>query len=395
VISSDSPGAEAGHLMMQFAERTGLSSSQPGRRYLWTDAFAVCTFLGLARTTGEQRFTELALRTIDRVHHDLGMHRPDEGKTGWISGLDAAEGEAHPTRGGLRIGKRLPERRPEEPFDDRLEWERDGQYFHYLTKWMEALDQAARALRQPLFNLWARELADTAYRAFTSASRARGAPRLAWKMSIDLSRPLVSSTGLHDPLDGLVTILELEETAAVFSTAGAGPNLRGAAADLLAMMNGSDWATADPLGLGGILVGAFRVEQLMHHGAISGEDLLDSLLSASLDGLRVFVREGDLLRPASERLAFRELGLSIGLHALARLDDEVAKVTSRIPDGSRARHRLQTLRPFIALGADLEAFWLIPEHRRVAAWIEHRDINDVMLATSLAPEGYLVRLAMP
>ena len=30
-----------------------------------------------------------------------------------------------------------------EPFDERLEWDRDGQYFHYLTKWMHALCQAA------------------------------------------------------------------------------------------------------------------------------------------------------------------------------------------------------------------------------------------------------------
>jgi hypothetical protein len=34
----------------------------------------------------------------------------------------------------LRIGKQLAERRPGERFDERLEWERDGQYFHYLTR---------------------------------------------------------------------------------------------------------------------------------------------------------------------------------------------------------------------------------------------------------------------
>jgi hypothetical protein len=36
------------------------------------------------------------------------------------------EGEAHPTQGGLRIGKALPERRVDEPFDEQLEWERAG-----------------------------------------------------------------------------------------------------------------------------------------------------------------------------------------------------------------------------------------------------------------------------
>ncbi|MGB5546454.1 MAG: hypothetical protein WBM74_07765, partial [Polyangiales bacterium] len=53
------PGAleEARELMMRFAERTGLISDLPPKRYLWTDAFAVCNFLGLAQATGEERYT--------------------------------------------------------------------------------------------------------------------------------------------------------------------------------------------------------------------------------------------------------------------------------------------------------------------------------------------------
>jgi len=121
-------------LMRQFAERTGLTSDRPTRRYLWTDAFAVCNFLGLARLTGERSYADLALRLVDQVHHVLGRYRADDTRAGWISGLGEREGEAHPTRGGLRIGKALPERGPGEPFDQGLEWDRDGQYFHYLTK---------------------------------------------------------------------------------------------------------------------------------------------------------------------------------------------------------------------------------------------------------------------
>ncbi len=44
---------EATTLMNNFALRTGLTSSLPQRRYLWTDAFAICNYLGLARSTGE------------------------------------------------------------------------------------------------------------------------------------------------------------------------------------------------------------------------------------------------------------------------------------------------------------------------------------------------------
>jgi hypothetical protein len=186
--------------MSDFAERTGLASGRPRQRYLWTDAFAVCNFLGLARATGEARYTALALRMIEQVHHTLGHHRDDDTRSGWLSGLDEVEGESHPTRGGLRIGKTLPERGPDEPFDAELEWDRDGQYFHYLTKWMQALDQASRVTTRPQFTRWARELAATAYPAFTYPPSAGGPRRMYWKMSIDLSRPLVSSMGQHEPL---------------------------------------------------------------------------------------------------------------------------------------------------------------------------------------------------
>src|SRR6185436_15099131 len=140
----------AGELMARFAERTA-----GARRYLWTDAFAVCNLLELARASGDNRHREAALRLVGGVHHTLGRHRADDTRRGWISGLPAADAEAHPTVGGLRIGKPLPERGPGEPLDERREWDRDGQYFHYATKWMHALDQAAREMGQPIFNTWA------------------------------------------------------------------------------------------------------------------------------------------------------------------------------------------------------------------------------------------------
>ena len=45
--------AKAREIMLEFAERTGLVSDRPPRRYLWTDAFAVCNFLGIYRKTEE------------------------------------------------------------------------------------------------------------------------------------------------------------------------------------------------------------------------------------------------------------------------------------------------------------------------------------------------------
>jgi hypothetical protein len=364
---SDPRTGQALELMLRFAERTGLTSEAPPDRYLWTDAFAVCNFLALGRT-------DLALRLVEEVHHTLGRHRDDDEREGWISGLDGSDAETHPTAGGVRIGKRLAERTPGEPFDERLEWDRDGQYFHYLTRWMHALDQVARWAGDRKFNRWAREMADVAHRAFVYDAGALGR-RMHWKMSVDLSRPLVPSMGHHDPLDGYVTCLELSATAARWPDAG-GPDLTDACADFASMIP-ADLATADPLGLGGLLTDAWRLEQLRRAGAAGDAALRDRLLEDALVGLSEYARMGELQRSAEWRLAFRELGLAIGLAA-------VPLVGGTVTDGV-----LRRLERWLALRDEIETFWLRSEHRRASSWIEHENINDVMLATSLVPAGYL------
>jgi hypothetical protein len=371
---------EAGELMALFAERTGLSGEGPGSRYLWTDAFAVCNFLALARATGDPSPRELGLRLIDRVHHALGRQRPDGPGTGWLSGLSESEGELHPTRGGLRIGKKLPERPRGAPFDERMEWQRDGQYFHYLTKWMHALDQASRATRDPRFNTWARELAETAHRAFVSGPS--GARRMVWKMSIDLARALVPSMGQHDPLDGFITCLQLQATAAALSGAPAAPSLSEATLDFASML-GRSWETADPLGIGGLLIDACRLAQFPERSDLAAGELLEALLDAALEGLLAYLRSGELSRPAAQRLAFRELGLAIGMAAVGG----IAQCA-----GARARAQLGPLARQAPVAGSIESFWRDPAHRRNASWAEHRDINEVMLATCLLPDG-LVLLA--
>jgi hypothetical protein len=381
---SETDTLEAAALMEDFLERTGPASGGTERRYLWTDAFAVCNLLGLARARGDARCTDRALRLVDRVHHVLGRHRPDDPRTGWLSGADDAEGEAHPTRGGLRIGKPLPERGPGEPGDERREWDRDGQYFHYLTKWMHALDQAARATGDPRFNLWARELGRAAFEAFTYA--APGGRRMYWKISIDRSRALVVSMGHHDPLDGFVTCVQLQTTASRMPGAAAEPSLGDHAAAFADMLEGTDLATADPLGLGGLLCDACRVAQLAGEGAFADDRLLEALLVAALAGLRRGVGQADLGAPATQRLAFRELGLAIGLRGVDLMSRDRALGTP----GPRACAALAEIARYQALGAEIVAFWRPPARHRASTWTEHRDINEVMLATALAPEGFLV-----
>ena len=376
--------------MVGFAERTGLNSKRPVRRYLWTDAFAVCNFLELERLTGEERFTDLALRLVEQVHDVLGRYRPDDPRSGWISGLGEREGESHPTCGGLRIGKRLAERSPGEPLDEGLEWDRDGQYFHYLTKWMHALDQASRATREPRYNLWARELADAAHRSFTRGASGPGGRRMVWKMSTDLSRPLVLSMGQHDPLDGLITCIQLETTAALLSSSTVGPGLGEAVTDFASMVEAMDVRTADSLGLGGILSDACRVAQLMGRGSFEGETLLGVLLAGAQEGLSEYSRRGGWQQPASRRLAFRELGLAIGLYGIELIQKLGRGENDRFAGGPGVRADIEVLASYVLLGSAIQSFWLDPEHQRGRTWSEHRDINEVMLATSLIPEGYLV-----
>jgi hypothetical protein len=382
---------EAIALMNNFAERTGLSSKQPPRRYLWTDAFAVCNYLGLARTTSEKAYTELAIQLVNKVHHTLGRYRDDDKRTGWISGLNEHDGELHPTWGGLRIGKALPERGADEPLDENLEWDRDGQYFHYLTKWMHALDQVTRATQQPRFNAWSRELARSAFDAFTYAPSSRWQPpRMVWKMSIDLTRAQVTSMGQHDPLDGYITNLQLRTTATALPQPPSGPNLEDETSQFTAMLKWGDLATADPLGLGGLLIDAYRVQQLMQQGSLANEQMLDNLLSASLTGLQYYAQRSELQQPAQYRLAFRELGLAIGLHAVQRMQQVVEDEAQQASTNPQPGKQLKVLMQYMPLRDEIEAYWRDPEHQQATTWVEHQDINEVMLATSLAPDGFLV-----
>jgi len=377
-------------IMQDFARCTGLDppTSSP-KRYLWTDAFAVCNELGLFQRTNDPAYRDLALHLVGQVHHVLGRHRDDDPRTGWISGLREQEGELHPTIGGLRIGKKLNERMEGEPFDERLEWDRDGQYYHYLTKWMHALSRVSRVTGDPVYARCAVELAKTAHARFTYVSAAGGSKRMVWKMSIDLSYPLVPSMGLHDPLDGLVTYSELQMTADSYPGDPPLPDLRTEMADITDMCRGRDWATDDPLGIGGLLFDASRIAQLLVQGGFACPDLLESVVDSALRGMRAVGRSRLLQLPAGYRLAFRELGLSIGLKGL----DEVSGMIERNPDvfgqkGSLHR-RVTELKEYGPLAEEIEQFWLDEENQKTGTWTEYREINMVMLATSLAPDGFL------
>lgn len=379
----------AAEFMEDFAERTGLSpAGQFSKRYLWTDAYAVCNFLGLYQETGDAKWRDLALLLVDEVHQALGKHRRDSQHRGWLSGLPEKEGEAHPTIGGLRIGKTLDERGPGDPVDEYKEWDRDGQYYHYLTRWMHALNRVSTVTGNHKFNRWAVELAKAAHRGFVYVN-STNSKRMYWKMSIGLTYPLVESMGHHDPLDGLITYIQLQGALAR-DPQGPGPlDLQSEIDDLIGICKGREWQTDDLLGLGGLLCDAYRVARLFVQGILEGSDMLRIILDASIPGLKYPGRENFLYTPARFRLAFRELGLSIGLHALERLDSFIRDNMAVFKDDRDIPVMLKTFWKYMSLKDRIEAHWLDEGNRKTDAWKEHRDINTVMLATSLAPDGFL------
>ncbi|MDI9403454.1 MAG: hypothetical protein QM516_06230 [Limnohabitans sp.] len=383
--------ARAGDLLGRFARRTGIHApGDASRRYVWTDAFAVQAMLSLARATGESRYRADAYRLVDLVHLHLGTHRLDDARVGWISGLDGPAGELHPTLGGLRIGKPLPERASHVPYDDHLEWERDGQYYHYLTRWIGALLSCFHASAEPATRLryleFARELAHTMHAAFVVEAWEGGPKQIRWKMSIDLTRPQVHASGLSDMLDGYATFAVLD--AALQEARIADAAVAHASAELRAMCDAaSSFATTDALSLGGLLLDASRLVQLASYGALprdlAFERLVHRLLCDMDRGLEAFDRSGALFTAIDRRLAFRELGLAIGLQSIGGMRIAVSRSPSLL---AALSPRIDLLARHLQLCDRMERTWLDPAAQETKSWQEHIDINEVMLASCLLPE---------
>jgi len=378
-------------IMTAFADRTGLSTgSHASKRYLWTDAFSVCNFLELFHQTGDEQYKQTAFALVDQVHAVLGRHRDIDSRNGWISGLDEKEGKLHPTAGGLRIGKKLNERKSGEPYDERLEWDQDGQYFHYLTKWMHALNQIARVSGNRLYNRWAIELAKTAHDKFTYTSPTSQTKQMYWKMSIDLSHPLVFSMGQHDALDGLLTYLQLMATAVDDPDMSAGLNLGTEISETMDMCENVNWFTNDSLGIGGLLTDAFKVSQLIVRSNLQRTEMLSTLLHSARKGVDSFSLTNTLNYPAEYRLAFRELGLSIGLQTIEKMKLMIQQHPEHFPGQQSLISELADFSPYLSLIEKIKRYWLTAANQQSHTWTEHIDINSVMLATTLGPDGYLL-----
>ncbi|KAI1143629.1 hypothetical protein F5Y05DRAFT_401030 [Hypoxylon sp. FL0543] len=170
-------------------------------RYLWTDAFGVINFVTLSREKkgphSQKLYLELAKKLADTVHSVLGRTRDGSSR------LPGATDE-EPLKGGLRIGK-LDADGPDG----------DGQYHHYLTLWMFALNRLSLATGEARWNALAVQLAKAIHPHFMT--KRGGHDSMVWKISMDMRRVLVNSKGNLDDVDGLVVYQLLQETAKKFN----------------------------------------------------------------------------------------------------------------------------------------------------------------------------------
>jgi hypothetical protein len=255
---------------------------------------------------------------------------------------------------------------------------------------MHALNCVRKVTGDPTYTRLAIELAQVAHSRFIYTSPPGNRKRIYWKMSIDLTYPLVLSMGQHDPLDGFVTYKELQATATRDFGESSPFGLKLEVADMAEICRDINLVTVDPLGIGGLLFDASRIAQLVMQGSLKNVSLLETVVNSALLGVEAFAREDSLEYPGEYRLAFRELGLSIGLSAVKDLLRWIEENPSLFYRNILLHRRVEDLMDYAPLREKIERFWMDKKNREAATWIEHREINMVMLATSLAPKGFLM-----
>ncbi|RSH88939.1 hypothetical protein EHS25_002601 [Saitozyma podzolica] len=254
-------------------------------RYLWTDAFGVVNFLTLYRETGEERYLDCARSLVTTVHDALGRTRDGRSR------LPRAT-EAEPLAGGLRIGKTEEHGR-----------DGDGQYHHYLTLWMFALNRMTLATGDPTFNNSAISLARAIHPNFF-VNRDTSSPRMVWKISMDMSRVLVHSEGNLDPIDGYVVFKTLA------AASGKADTLKDEIEDYAKVMQrkGEHFASEDMLDLG--------MSSWTSHWLRGKEEWATVLAKRCTRQLKEMFQSGYNDMPARYRLAFREYGACLGIQCL-------------------------------------------------------------------------------
>ncbi|KAL2270435.1 hypothetical protein VTJ83DRAFT_2619 [Remersonia thermophila] len=302
-------------------------------RYLWTDAFGVVNFVTLSRQaspslpSSSDVYLALAKRLVHAVHDTLGRTRDG------ASRLPRAT-DQEPLKGGLRIGK------PAAAGPDA-----DGQYHHYLTLWMFALNRLAVAARDRRYNDLAVQLARAVHPHFLVRGGGGPPTSMVWKVSTDLDEVLVPSEGALDAVTGYVVFRLLQRTAARLGGGEQGSRAGGDDGVLSSEINDYKHlmehggrlrprASRDPLDLG---MGLWTC-----HWA-PREPWAAAMAEAGLASARSVMDEtrGVVARDPSRRLSFRELGACMGLRCVVGPGDALKERADAVVDFWR-RHLDET-----------------------------------------------------
>jgi hypothetical protein len=251
-----------------------------GLRYLWTDAFGLVLLVSLYRNLHEERYlddAEVLVRDVDRV---LGRRR------------------------GIRIG--------EAP-------DRDGQYFHYLAMWLYALSSLSEHI--PKYRARAIALARDVHRAFVLPQKG-----VMWKMKEDLSGPYPGfGYGALDAFNGYVVYRIIGEQAL--------------ASEIMEMQEliERDYQRLQidqDLGLGMMLwLGHFFPQE--DWAKIQATRSLAMLGRMWIDPPGYFCRAPRLRHIM---FAFTNYGISLGLQAVGRTPDRIARLNQYFDDYRSGDH---------------------------------------------------------
>ena len=239
-----------------------------GLRYLWTDAHGLCNLVTLYNVTADKSYIAQAEDLIKKVIAVLGR------------------------KIGLRIG--------EEP-------DRDGQYFHYLTKWIYALNELGKI--KPEYHQRAVKLSKDIHPHFFVKGRG-----VLWKMLEDLSAPYPGyGLGGLDFYDGYV-VYKSVDAAALSSEIG----------DMYSLIQKDfhRFSCTQDLGLGEALWMVHHCPDEPWSQVLKGRSIkqLDAMWIRQGEGKGFFCRH-----PSSPRVkfAFTNYGVSIGCQAVGIWPDRV------------------------------------------------------------------------
>ncbi|MGZ4856967.1 MAG: hypothetical protein ACXVZU_01225, partial [Methanobacteriaceae archaeon] len=80
----------------------------------------------------------------------------------------------------------------------------------------------------------------------------------------------------------------------------------------------------------------------------------------------------------------------IGLKCIKNLQRLINNNSDVFSLKSSLKEHVEALIEYVPISEKIEQFWLYSKNRHSSNWIAHREINMVMLATSLVPEGFLM-----